>query len=185
MYEHHPVPSDEESNEHATPNWVTRSLAGSLPTEGDTFDLDPASGAEDTPHASERYTREDDGLVQPWEGYVWCNPPWSSPSNDGRMKEAWLHKARVESSKDRVDAVFVLLPDDVSTEWFREHCMWGDYITFMGRLKYTSGDRNPAFGSMIIVFGDVPDETVGVLEGMGPTFEGRKLVEKSWQSGAV
>ena len=42
-----------------------------------TFDLDPCAPAVrpwDT--AARHYTVMDNGLVQPWEGRVWCNPPY-------------------------------------------------------------------------------------------------------------
>lgn len=41
------------------------------------FDLDPCA-SEDRPWdtANKHYTIKDDGLMQPWSGRVWCNPPY-------------------------------------------------------------------------------------------------------------
>src|SRR5688500_7536711 len=44
------------------------------------FDLDlaaPPGGPWHVP-AVRYYTAEDDGLAQPWDGLVWCNPPYSA-----------------------------------------------------------------------------------------------------------
>ena len=62
-----------DSDERFTPAWLFRAL-------GETFDLDPASPIEHETHVPARtvYTREDDGLVQPWHGFVWLNPPFSN-----------------------------------------------------------------------------------------------------------
>ena len=52
-----------------TPPYVIESLGQ--------FDLDPCASIDrpwDT--ASHHYTIEDDGLIQPWFGRVWCNPPY-------------------------------------------------------------------------------------------------------------
>jgi hypothetical protein len=41
------------------------------------FDLDPCASLDrpwDT--AKNHYTIEDDGLIMPWHGRVWCNPPY-------------------------------------------------------------------------------------------------------------
>lgn len=169
-YEKHPVPSDAQSNEYATPRWLTRKIAETLPTEGDRFDLDPASGAEDEPHAHETYTQADDGLETPWHGWVWCNPPWSSPSNDGRMKEAWLARAVEQSKRDAVDGIMMLLPDDVSTGWFQEYVTTADYVTFTGRMKFEDVGTNPSYGCQIITWADLPDGTLAVLQEIGPTY---------------
>ena len=51
------------------------------------FDLDvaaPDGGAPLVP-ARRFYTVADDGLSEPWEGIVWCNPPYSAPT-------AWCRK---------------------------------------------------------------------------------------------
>lgn len=174
----HPVPSDAQSNEYATPRWLTRDLAETLPTEGDKFDLDPASGAEDQPHAHERLTKDDDGLSTPWHGWVWLNPPWSSPANDGRMKTAWLRRVVCHIERDSVDGVIMLLPDDVSTEWFDQYASTADYITFCGRVKFNDVGKNPAFGSMLLAWegtAELPEATIRVLADIGPTFEGPAL----------
>ena len=66
------TPERVDSDERFTPAW----LFGAL---GETFDLDPASPVEggDCVPAASKYTRVDDGLTQPWTGFVWCNPPFS------------------------------------------------------------------------------------------------------------
>jgi len=49
------------------------------------FDLDPCASINrpwDT--ARHHYTIEDDGLVQPWFGRIWLNPPY------GKGMEDWL-----------------------------------------------------------------------------------------------
>src|SRR5450755_2593785 len=62
----------ETSDDYYTPRWVFDAL-------GLTFDLDvcaPPGGVEWVP-ALRYFTKEDDGLSQPWEGRVWMNPPYS------------------------------------------------------------------------------------------------------------
>lgn len=81
-----------------------------------------------------------------------------------------------------METVTVLLLDDTSTDWFRDEAMWADYITFLGRLQYVGSDKNPAFGSALYVFGDVPDRTVSVLKEFGPMFAGRRFVESGRQT---
>lgn len=43
------------------------------------FDLDPCA-SNDNHKAPDFYTKEDDGIKQPWYGRVWCNPPYSQPA---------------------------------------------------------------------------------------------------------
>ena len=68
------VPVDRtDTDERFTPRWVFDAL-------GETFDLDPASPEDATTHvpAARVFTRRDDGLAQPWEGFIWLNPPYSN-----------------------------------------------------------------------------------------------------------
>lgn len=45
----------------------------------DSFDLDPATPVvQPYPTARARYTRQDNGLIRPWFGRVWLNPPYDS-----------------------------------------------------------------------------------------------------------
>jgi DNA N-6-adenine-methyltransferase (Dam) len=55
-----------------TPKWVFDAM-------GLHFDLDVASPPGGPWHvpATRYYTAQDDGLLQPWDGLVWCNPPYS------------------------------------------------------------------------------------------------------------
>lgn len=79
-----------DTDERWTPEWVFDAL-------GETFDLDPASpplGVSRVPTAAV-WTKDDNGLTQPWHGFVWCNPPFShaTPWADRFMDHAhgiWL-----------------------------------------------------------------------------------------------
>ena len=65
--------------EKPSPEWYTppefvemaRQVLGGI-------DLDPASNtkAQEWIQAKRYYTKNDDGLKQPWSGRIWCNPPY-------------------------------------------------------------------------------------------------------------
>jgi len=56
-----------------TPPFVIDALGGA-----GSFDLDPCAPViQPWPTAQRRYTEEDNGLVLPWDGRVWLNPPYS------------------------------------------------------------------------------------------------------------
>ena len=63
------------SDDYYTPAWIFETL-------GLTFDIDVAAPPGGIPWIPARryYTMKDDGLAQPWEGLVWMNPPYSSPT---------------------------------------------------------------------------------------------------------
>jgi hypothetical protein len=61
------------SDDCYTPRWVFDAM-------GLRFDLDvaaPVGGPLHVP-ADRYFTAADDGLAQPWQGIVWCNPPYSN-----------------------------------------------------------------------------------------------------------
>lgn len=62
------------SDEWPTPQWLVDQLAA----EFGPFDLDPAATAANA-KAPKFYTREQDGLSQPWAGRIWLNPPYGVP----------------------------------------------------------------------------------------------------------
>lgn len=65
----HVRPYEGATNVWLTPRYIIDALGP--------FDLDPCA-ATDRPWdcASKNYTVEDDGLMLPWSGIVWCNPPY-------------------------------------------------------------------------------------------------------------
>jgi phage N-6-adenine-methyltransferase len=81
---------------------------------GAPFTLDVAAA----PHnakAPEFYTREEDGLAQPWRGRVWCNPPYSDCG-------AWVRKAWTAWNDGRPERIVMLLPANrVEQAWWQEH----------------------------------------------------------------
>ena len=59
------------------------------------------------------YTPSQDGLAQPWEGVVWCNPPY------GRQIGKWVERAVLSAEAGAV--VVMLLPARTDTKWFHEY----------------------------------------------------------------
>lgn len=170
-------------DEYSTPPGVWRPLARAVGG----FDVDPASGAESTPIAETRYTIEDNGLAQPWEGDVWLNPPFADkPSVGDGKREDWLKKARNEANRETVRTVTMLLPVDVSTDWFHTHVVEASVICFLDHRPEFEGHSpddtgNTSFAVQLIVFGDPPDELISTLEVFGAVFRGRKYYRSTVQ----
>ena len=173
---------DPDDNEYATPPEIWRPLARAV----DGFDVDPASGAESTPIASTRFTREDDGLSKAWHGAVWLNPPWSS-NGDGSTKDEWLRKARNEANRDAVDVVLVLLPADTSAHWFHDHMIQADALCLVGpgRIAFEGEDRNPSFALALGAFGAVDENLLDGLDELGVVIRGRTVRDPMPQTSLV
>ena len=74
------------------------------------FDLDPCAAPSPRPWstAQEHYELPQDGLLLPWRGLVWVNPPF------GAASDKWLAKALKHQN------ALVLLPAATETErWFK------------------------------------------------------------------
>jgi len=115
------------SDEWLTPPEILRALGA--------FDLDPCSPINrpwDT--AARHYNINDNGLALPWEGRVWCNPPF------GREAIKWMRKMVAHG-----DGI-VLIPARTETAMFYE-CVWGvaDAVLFIkGRPHFHRVDGTKA-----------------------------------------
>lgn len=111
--------TSDSKDEWLTPPNLVRSLGG--------FDLDPCAPIVrpwDT--ATQHYTIEDNGLMKPWRGRVWLNPPY------GRETFKWM--ARMAEHRSGIALIFVR----TDTKGFhREVFSRGKAIYFLeGRLRF-------------------------------------------------
>jgi site-specific DNA-methyltransferase (adenine-specific) len=94
----------------ATPEWETpQALFDELSHIFGGFTLDPCATTQNA-KCTRFFTREDDGLSQPWTGKVFVNPPY------GREIGKWVRKAYEESQNGAL--VVCLLPARVDTRWW-------------------------------------------------------------------
>lgn len=92
------------------------------------------------------YTPDDDGLSKPWDGVVWCNPPY------GRQIGKWV-LAGLDASRCRKSTVVMLLPARTDTRWFHDCILGKAEIRFIrGRLKFGNAKNSAPFPSMIVIF---------------------------------
>lgn len=79
------------------------------------IDLDPASSviAQATVRAGTYYTKEDNGLVRPWSGRVWLNPPYSAP-------KPWVKRLIDQYDRGAVEAALILVNNATDATWFQE-----------------------------------------------------------------
>lgn len=98
------------------------------------FDLDPCSPIDRPwPTAEQHYTINDDGLSQPWAGFVWCNPPY------GKETGYWLRM--MASHNHGIALIFAR----TETKHFHEY-VWGKcsgLLFPMGRLRFYHVDGTP------------------------------------------
>lgn len=114
-----------ESKRWFTPEWIFKDII----TEQ--IDLDPCTEQGGIPwiNATKIHTEHEDGLIQPWEGFVFMNPPY------GKDTKVWLKK--LHEHGDGIGLVFARCDNS----WFHDYVAKADAILFLrGRLKFVSGE---------------------------------------------
>ena len=150
-----------------TPHW----LFDELWDEFDGFDLDPTCQAEDytanrilkaggmicIPTDAE-YDKNEwwsqiyrDGLVLPWQGKVWLNPPYGDEEVD------WIAKAYNETQSGNADTVVALLPVRTDTKRWHKYIHGKAEIRFLkGRLRFVGAPASAPFPSCIVIWQKPP-----------------------------
>lgn len=121
------------------------------------FDLDPATSpvAQEQVQARNYFTKDEDGLTQPWHGKIWCNPPYCDAGK-------FVDKLLAEIGAGRVSQAVLLVNSYTDTRWFHAAGDACAAICFTkGRIHFVrpDGDRleQPAYGSAFIYFGHQVD----------------------------
>jgi hypothetical protein len=130
------------SDEWYTPPYVFEAL-------GETFDMDVASPG--FPHAEwvpAGHLLTKNSLEQPWEGFVWMNPPYG-----GRGSLAlWLDKFFAHGDG------LALVPDRTSAPWFHDAWQKADSVLFTRKIRFLRPDGSevaqPSNGTAIMAAGN-------------------------------
>lgn len=152
--------ADDEIDDRGTPQDFWDEL-----NEQHRFTLDVAAA----PHnaKTERYyTRLADGLLQPWTGSVWCNPPYSGL--DRWLEKAWAEWMRFRSTGNGPHTIVMLLPANRPEQpWWQRWVepyrdSYGSPLTVRflpGRLRFikpgateVKPNERPPFGCCLLVW---------------------------------
>ena len=123
------------------------------------FDLDTACGNPAFAKAPWFYGPAQNGLLQPWFGHAFTNPPWAKDDGNANMA-AWLAKARAERDAARIRQATMLLPCRPDTKWYRSHVHPGASIVLLihGRLTFVrmvnghARTQNAPFPAMVVIY---------------------------------
>ena len=134
------------------------------------LDLDPASNihAQQWVKAEKFYTKEDNGLEQPWSGNIWCNPPYSRELI-GKFVDKLLES-------DCTEAIF-LTNNATQTKWGNKLLRNCDAVCFPDhRISFWDKDKNPSKGNlytqMFTYFGNDPERFRQHFQEIGVVMKG-------------
>lgn len=142
------------------------------------IDLDPATcaAAQDVIQAGAFFTKEDDGLTQPWHGRVWLNPPYSAS-----LVQGFVDKLCAEYNAGRLTEAVVLVNNATDTAWFHSllarfpACVLRRRVPFW-RPGFSGGGARQ--GQVIFYLGPNADRFRGVFSSFG-------VVVSAWPGVAV
>lgn len=132
-----------------TDDWATpQQFFDDISIKFNGFDLDPC--ADDLNHKCNNYfTKEQNGLQQPWIWKVFCNPPY------GRKMWDWIKKASDEIKQDHCELVVMLIPARTDVKWFHDYIYKKENVEIefiKWRLKFWGSENSAPFPSMLVIF---------------------------------
>ena len=133
-----------DTDDWYTPSWIFDALAIEF-----TIDVAAPQGGVPWIPASRHFTESDNGLEQQWEGTIWCNPPYSSPTR-------WADK--LISHGDGL----ILVRADLSTGgyyrlWQTAEAMWVHHKRLQFVNGHSEGTGSNTFSTVMFSYG--PDAT--------------------------
>jgi site-specific DNA-methyltransferase (adenine-specific) len=129
-----------------TVEWATPAdFFAKVDAEFGPFTLDPCATPENA-KCHHYYTRDQDGLAQPWFGKVFCNPPYAGAVG------AWLKKAHESVESGQAELVVMLVFARTDAKWFHDYESKAELRFLPGRLRFGDGKSPAPMGSMLIIF---------------------------------
>lgn len=107
------------------------------------FDLDPCTTLDNPLRIPVIYTKQDDGLCQPWTFDTFINPPFGTKK--GENIRQWIAKMQQEANKSNHWNYVMLLPLRLESNWFQEMILTDDkalIYVIKGRLKFWNPELN-------------------------------------------
>ena len=133
---------DKTSDEFGTPDEIFMPL-----DEEFQFTIDAAATAENT-KLTRFWTKEDDALLQCWNGErVFCNPPYSR----GNVKEFFMKACRETRIGDCKLAV-LLIPTYTEREWYHLYRNDFEVRPVKGRIQFIGGGSSARGNHMLVIF---------------------------------
>lgn len=151
-----PAPTPHVSHNSGENEWYTpvQYIEAAREVMGD-IDLDPASSdiANQTVNATTYYTKHDNGLVKPWYGRVWMNPPYAQP-----LIQFFAEKVADEFKEENISEAIVLVNNATETKAWQYMARVATAVCFpRGRIRYLDATGKPANtplqGQSFIYFG--------------------------------
>ncbi len=153
-----------ESTEHYTPQYILDAVIACMGA----IDLDPCSNSREIPNvpAARHYAVQENGLVQPWEGRVFLNPPF------GHDVERWFSKLYLEWSAGRTTEAVVWWKSATETAAWKTLTALSCRVCFpSARIRFTgpSGDDGPGptFSPALFYVGGGPERFEKAFDGIG------------------
>lgn len=133
------------------------------------IDVDPASCAfaQQTVQAHTFYTKDDDGLRQPWVGTVFCNPPYKMPDVG-----LFIDKLCAELGAGHTTEAILLVNNSTETDWFQRAFRRANAVCFPdGKIHFLhptrDGRAGPCVGQVLLYFGPHADRFCVVFAAFG------------------
>jgi hypothetical protein len=141
------------------------------------IDLDPASCAfaNLTVKAARYYTTEENGLLQPWSGRTWLNPPFVGRTH-GQNKSTnslWVEKLVRHYQAGEIEQAVLLTVCRIDASWFRQLwtypiCFSDHKVGFYGtETKKILQEQSHPLGTIFVYFGNNEQRFIEVFSRFG------------------